>query len=80
MTWFSGAAVYLIIWWLVFFMVLPFGARETVSDSDIAKGQFPGAPAKPHLLRKILICTAVSAVIYAGFHWAWVTEIISIRP
>lgn len=80
MTWLSGAAVYLVIWWLVFFMVLPFGARETISKGDIAEGQFPGAPVKPRLMRKILISTVIAAVVYAGLHWAWVTGVISIKP
>ena len=29
MNWFSGTLVYIVIWWLVLFMVLPFGVKRT---------------------------------------------------
>lgn len=80
MTWFTGLAVYFLIWWLVFFMVLPFGPRDTVSKAGVAEGQFPGAPVRPHLVRKILIASVISALLYAGFHWAWETGVISVIP
>jgi predicted secreted protein len=80
MTWFTGLAVYVIIWWLVFFMVLPIGAGQKISDADIAEGQFPGAPAKPRLLMKVGLCTVIAGVFYAMFHVAWETGLIAIVP
>lgn len=80
MTWFTGLAVYLIIWWLVFFMVLPIGAAQKISDAEIAEGQFPGAPVKPRLLMKVGLCTVLAGVVFAIFHWAWNAGYLQVIP
>jgi len=80
MTLFTGLAVYIIIWWMIFFMVLPIGARNKISDADVAEGQFPGAPAKPMMKMKVLLCSGISAVLYGIFHWAWESGYLAIIP
>ena len=80
MTLVTGLAVYLIIWWLVFLMVLPIGAREKISEAEIAEGQFPGAPKRPRILMKIGLCTVVAGVFYAMFHWGWESGYLQIVP
>lgn len=52
-------ATYAICWWLVLFMVLPFGVAP---EAQPAPGHVRSAPAKPHLRRKFLI-TSVLAVV-----------------
>ena len=42
----SGITVYLVIWWLVVFMVLPWGGNQSVSDDDVP-GHASGAPVNP---------------------------------
>lgn len=64
MGWFTGFVLYVLIWWTVLFAVLPFGTRPR-SEADDASG-WRGAPAHPHLWRKALATTLVSAVIWAG--------------
>ncbi|MEO1014445.1 MAG: DUF1467 family protein [Pseudomonadota bacterium] len=58
-----GAAivVFILIWWCVFFAVLPFGVRP--DDSGVA-GADPGAPADPQLKKKALLTTGVAFVIW----------------
>ena len=56
----ESVVAFAIIWWLVLFMVLPWGiARE--ENPEI--GHEPGAPVKPRLWLKVAITTGISAVL-----------------
>jgi predicted secreted protein len=61
-------AVYFIIWWTVLFVTLPFGVKSQHEDGNIAEGTDPGAPQKPHLLKKAIVTTLLTSVVYAGFY------------
>ena len=63
MGWVSGIAVYIVIWWLVIFMVLPWGVQP-IEQSDIEKGHAASAPRRPRMLRKVALTTAISAVLW----------------
>ncbi len=63
MGWVSGLAVYAIIWWLLLFMVLPWGVRP-IGHKDVEKGQDAGAPGRPRMGLKLGINTALSAVVW----------------
>ncbi len=57
-----GAIVsYLIIWWVVFFAVLPVGVQSQAEAGVIVPGTDPGAPVKPDLWRKALWTTLIAA-------------------
>ncbi|MEP3525491.1 MAG: DUF1467 family protein [Hyphomicrobiales bacterium] len=58
-------AFYFILWWLVFFTVLPIGVRTQDEDNDVTLGTVSSAPVQPMILKKMLITTLVSAVILA---------------
>ena len=57
----SGIVVYILLWWWVLFMVLPFGAK---APEEIEKGHATSAPAKPNLIRKMLITTVIAAILW----------------
>jgi predicted secreted protein len=61
MNWITGIVVYLCLWWVVIFAVLPWGVQPT---GENASGLEPGAPRNPHLLLKALVTTGVSAVLW----------------
>lgn len=63
MGWISGIAVYIVIWWVVIFMVLPWGVQP-IERADIEKGHAPSAPVRPHMLRKVILTTLISAVLW----------------
>lgn len=65
----SAIVVYILLWWWVLFMVLPFGAK---APEEIEKGHATSAPAKPNLIRKMLITTVITAIL-----WFIVDAIIS---
>lgn len=58
-------AFYFILWWLVFFTVLPIGVRTQDEDDDVTLGTVSSAPVQPLIFKKMLITTLVSAVILA---------------
>jgi predicted secreted protein len=68
MSWTSLLAIYFVIWWLVFFVTLPFGVRTQQEDEEgVILGTVPSAPVKPMLLRKALATTLISALLGLGF-------------
>lgn len=78
MGWVSGLAVYGIIWWLVIFMVLPWGARP-IDDADAELGHAPGAPKNPRMMLKMAVTTVISGVIWGGVYMVLESGMISFR-
>jgi predicted secreted protein len=69
-------AVYLTLWWITLFAVLPIGVRSYAEmDLPVPGGGDPGAPVEPRLKRKFITTTWVSALVFAPFwiatyfHW-----------
>ena len=52
--------IYLILWWLVFFVMLPFGVER---DNDIRFGNDPGAPKKSLVKKKAIISSFVTLIL-----------------
>jgi predicted secreted protein len=65
MTWFTGGVVYVLIWWVTLFAVLPLWVTPA-EPGDL--GHVAGAPQHPRLLRKALVTSAVAAVIWLGVY------------
>jgi len=60
-----AAVIYLTIWWITLFAVLPLGVRsqEEVGEAR-PEGADPGAPAAPQLLKKAAITTVIAAILF----------------
>jgi predicted secreted protein len=69
----SGAMVYFIIWWVVLFAVLPFGVQ---TDGNAEQGFASSAPKNPHLARKFLATTLVTAFIWGIVQFIMVYELV----
>ena len=65
MSFFELFMIYTISWWLVLFMVLPFGVRTPGPDEDLPEGHADSAPMQPRILLKFAITTVVSAALFA---------------
>jgi predicted secreted protein len=76
MTWATGIMVYVVIWWTVIFAVLPLGVRRA---QDPVPGTERGAPERPELLRKILVTSAVAAVVWLLWYVVWGLDVFSFR-
>jgi len=65
MNWFSALVVWLIIWWLVLFIILPIGIRGQAEEDDVLEGTEPGAPINPEIRRKFVQTTIIATVLWA---------------
>lgn len=75
----SALAVYFIIWWVVLFAVLPWGAHSPHErDEEVEPGHVPSAPSEPRLLLKFLATTLVSAVIFAALYVVVANQLITL--
>jgi predicted secreted protein len=61
-----GTAIYAILWWVVFFAVLPWGVRGQHEDGVTAPGSDPGAPIRPLMWRKAGITTLIAGILWLG--------------
>jgi predicted secreted protein len=78
MPWTSMMAIYFIVWWLVFFMVLPWGIRSQDEHGDIVPGTDPGAPSVHGLKLKVAWTTVAATVVFGAFYWAYVTKAVAL--
>jgi len=58
-------AIYLVVWWVVLFAVLPLGAQSHhEAGIDLKDGGDPGAPVVHNLKRKLATTTWVAAIVW----------------
>jgi predicted secreted protein len=60
----NGLVVFIIIWWLVLFMMLPIGVTSQHESGDIVAGTEPGAPTRPMLAQKAWWTTSIASVFW----------------
>ena len=63
MNWFTGIVLFILVWMLSFFVVLPIGTQPQ-ADADPATG-WRGAPREARMWRKAMMTTIVATVIFA---------------
>ena len=79
MTLISGLAVFFIIWWVVLFAVLPWGARSAhEADEDIEAGHAASAPINPMLARKFAATTVIAGLIFGAFYYIIMSGVITL--
>ena len=62
--------VYVMIWWIIFFSVLPIGIqsnKETFKDN--IEGADPGAPKNPKIAKKFLITTIITSILFIVIYY-----------
>ena len=77
MDWFGTAVVFTIVWWLILFMVLPFGAAP---PDEVEPGMATSAPAKPRMAIKLAITTVLAALATGLIAWLMQSGLIHLRP
>ncbi len=77
MNWFTGVMVYVILWWLVWFVMLPIGVK--VPD-EVEKGHAASAPSNPNLGVKFAATTLIAGVVWGVVYLVIAAEVISFRP
>ena len=75
----TGLAIYLVVWWLSLFLVLPVGARTVIDAGDVVRGHASSAPKRPRLLLKMALTTLVAGVFFAIIYVVAESGVISFR-
>ena len=57
----KGVLIYVIIWWIVVFTILPIGIRK---QDKVEKGHAEGAPQNPQILKKFIITSLIAFVLW----------------
>ena len=71
----SGLVVFILLWWWVFLMSLPFGIK---TPDEVESGHATSAPEKPMLKRKVIVSTAIATVLFGIVYWIIDTGLISL--
>ncbi len=72
----TGIAVYVVVWWIVLFTVLPWGAAPPESPQP---GTAPSAPLKPRLRLKFLVTSLIAVVVWGAIYLLVNSNLISFR-
>lgn len=72
----TGIMVYVVVWWIVLFTVLPWGARPPENPQP---GHATSAPEKPRLLLKFAVTTVIAGIVFAALYWFLGSGIVSLR-
>jgi predicted secreted protein len=74
----NGIVLFIVIWWVVFFMALPFGVKShDEAGEEVVEGNDAGAPVKTLLGKKLLVTTGIAAIFWGLYFWAITSELIS---
>ena len=72
--------VYISIWWIVFFSVLPIGIKsQNIKFKDRIQGNDPGAPKNPKIAKKFLITTLITSIIFAVIYYLTINNYLNLR-
>ena len=72
--------VYISIWWIVFFSVLPIGIKsQNVKPTDELHGNDPGAPKNPKIAKKFLITTLIISIIFIVIYYLVSQNYLNLR-
>jgi len=62
--------VYIMIWWIIFFSILPTGiSSQDRQFKDNISGNDPGAPNNPKIGMKFIVTTIITSVIFSGVYY-----------
>lgn len=77
MNWFTGFVLYVVIWWLALFVVLPWGVR--IPDRP-EPGMATSAPERPRIWLKIAVTSGLSAVLWLIAYAIIMSDLVTLRP
>ncbi len=76
---FGMVVTFVVVWWLVLFLVLPWGIHAHIKTDNIINGTDIGAPQTPNIKMKFLITTGVAFIVWGFFACIFYMDIVSVR-
>ena len=71
------AIIYIIIWWIVFFAILPIDVdRKKLIKID---GEDPGSPENPKMIKKFIYCTIITTILFIIIYLLMKFEYLNLR-
>jgi len=71
------AIIYIIIWWIIFFIILPIDVNRLKSIK--IEGEDTGSPENPKMLKKFIYCTGITTVIFMIIYLLIKYEYLNLR-
>ena len=72
--------VFVIIWWIIFFSVLPIGIQSNKEKfRERIEGIDPGAPKNPKIAKKFLITTIIATLIFVVVYYLVKIDLLNLR-
>ena len=72
--------VYVLIWWVIFFSVLPVGIQSKKEKFiERVDGIDPGAPNNPKIGKKFLITTIITSIIFMVIYYLVELNLLNLR-
>ena len=72
--------VYVLIWWIIFFSVLPVGIQSNKEKfKEKIEGVDPGAPINPKIGKKFLITTLITSIIFIVIYYLVELNLLNLR-
>tara|TARA_Y100000992_G_C21118461_1_gene420701 strand:+ start:111 stop:365 length:255 start_codon:yes stop_codon:yes gene_type:complete len=72
--------VYVMIWWIIFFSILPVGIQsKKEAFKEKIEGIDPGAPKNPKIAKKFLITTIITSIIFVVIYYLVKIDLLNLR-
>ena len=71
------AIIYIIIWWIVFFSILPIDVNRQKINKIV--GEDVGSPENPKMLKKFIYCTGITSIIFMIIYLLIKYEYLNLR-
>ena len=71
------AILYIIIWWIIFFAILPIDVNRKKTIK--IEGEDPGSPENPKILKKFIYCTVITTIIFIIIYLLMQFEYLNLR-
>ena len=71
------AIIYIIIWWIMFFSILPIDVNREKPNK--IKGEDAGSPENPKMLKKFIYCTGITTIIFIIIYLLMKYEYLNLR-
>ena len=71
------AIIYVIIWWIIFFVILPIDVNRIKTVK--IDGEDPGSPENPKMIKKFFYCTGITTIIFIIIYLLIKFEYLNLR-